>query len=529
MMNSYTAIRIEALIAELGPSPVENIDHIVDMAADLLACPCSLFAAPAADGRRFDIISARNLPSGLAGSDISMAALYKAAVAEGSKQTASIDEPRHGIVDDQSGWLSQLGFGSFIGYPVYADGCRPGVLAALDHKSRVFTTEDRLIFALMAKTLAVEELRRCREQDLKRRIGLEQVLKDVSTLAIADGDVPSFLNRCLELAAKALGVGGAYVWECNPKKKTVGAVAEWVESGGPPQKDDLQGIPVETVPWDIGRLMNGQILKVEDVDAVSEGRERDIFQALDIRAALALPLFSKDRFIGFVEFEDYQRPRRWAPEEIVVLQTAAEIAMRGIENHRLGAKLAKRRWELDTKVSERIRSIPASNERIAKETEAHRQTIDSLQRRDEELREKTDDFEKLNTTLAVLLKKRDGDVKDLERRVVRNIRDLIKPALEKLKSTSLSESQVKWLGVLEANVNWLSSPSAGGLSAGYHRLTPTEIKIVSFIRHNRTSKEIAELLGVSIRTVEVHRNNIRKKFGIKNRKSNLKTFLLSMG
>lgn len=46
-------------------------------------------------------------------------------------------------------------------------------------------------------------------------------------------------------------------------------------------------------------------------------------------------------------------------------------------------------------------------------------------------------------------------------------------------------------------------------------LTPTEKKILKLISQNKTSKEIAEELFVSIRTVQNHRNNIAQKLGLR--------------
>jgi len=109
-----------------------------------------------------------------------------------------------------------------------------------------------------------------------------------------------------------------------------------------------------------------------------------------------------------------------------------------------------------------------------------------------------------------------------------NIRDLISPALQRLKGSGLKASQQKWLEALEANLNDITSPLASKLAVGYRKLTPTEIKIAGFIKHGNTNKEVSRLLGISNRTVEVHRCNIRRKLGLKNRDINLRTYLLSM-
>jgi len=48
-------------------------------------------------------------------------------------------------------------------------------------------------------------------------------------------------------------------------------------------------------------------------------------------------------------------------------------------------------------------------------------------------------------------------------------------------------------------------------------LTPREVEIVQLIAESRTSREIAELLTISEKTVERHRANILDKLGLRDR------------
>src|SRR5438045_9290338 len=51
---------------------------------------------------------------------------------------------------------------------------------------------------------------------------------------------------------------------------------------------------------------------------------------------------------------------------------------------------------------------------------------------------------------------------------------------------------------------------------GLNTLSQREIQIISLIKKGYSSKEIAETLDISVKTVEVHRYNILKKLNLKN-------------
>ena len=63
------------------------------------------------------------------------------------------------------------------------------------------------------------------------------------------------------------------------------------------------------------------------------------------------------------------------------------------------------------------------------------------------------------------------------------------------------------------------------LKESFPELTPQEVKFSAYIRMNLNTKEIANLLGISVRGVEIGRYRVRKKLGL-SRQDNLTNFLL---
>jgi PAS domain S-box-containing protein len=145
-----------------------------------------------------------------------------------------------------------------------------------------------------------------------------------------------------------------------------------------------------------------------------------------------------------------------------------------------------------------------------------------------ELNVKTRSLVEANAALRVLLEQREKDKTELEEKVLYNIRELVMPHLKELKGSGLDPRQNAQLNILESNLNDIISPFSRTLSLKYTSLTHTEIQVANLIKQGRTSKQIADSFHLSSKTVEEHRKNIRKKLGIRNSKTNLRTHLLNV-
>ena len=158
----------------------------------------------------------------------------------------------------------------------------------------------------------------------------------------------------------------------------------------------------------------------------------------------------------------------------------------------------------------------------------HNKADKALREREKELKIKSTSLEEVNTALRVLLKRRDEDKTEIEDKVIFNVTELVLPFLEKLKKTKLDQKQLAYLQILQSNLTDITSPFSRRLSSRFISLTPTQIVVANLIKAGKSSKEIAELMNLSSRTIDSYRESIRKKMNIKNKKANLRSHLFGV-
>ena len=153
---------------------------------------------------------------------------------------------------------------------------------------------------------------------------------------------------------------------------------------------------------------------------------------------------------------------------------------------------------------------------------------ETIRIRERDLEAKTQGLEEANTALKVILRQREEDKRLLEEKVVANVQQLCTPYIEKLAATRLDARQKAYLDIVMEQLKEIISPFLQKMSSLNLVLTPTELHVASLVKAGRATKEIAEILSVTTNAVDFHRKNIRKKLGLSNRKTNLRSYLLSL-
>jgi hypothetical protein len=90
-----------------------------------------------------------------------------------------------------------------------------------------------------------------------------------------------------------------------------------------------------------------------------------------------------------------------------------------------------------------------------------------LQKREQKLKLQTIKLEEINTTLKVILEKKNEDKVEIEERLLLNINEMILPYLEKLRKSRSNELQQSYADILESNLKEITSPFYQKMASDY--------------------------------------------------------------
>ena len=223
---------------------------------------------------------------------------------------------------------------------------------------------------------------------------------------------------------------------------------------------------------------------------------------VELRSLISVPMRVKGEVIGALQVVDKQ-VGRFDESHGSLLKALADASATAIEN----AQLMER-----------------AQREIAERKLAQKRLKDS----EKELKDKSAALKEVNTALNVLLKNREEDQLDMENVIVANVKDLVMPFLEKLSHSQLDEKQVTYVEIIQANIANIVSPFLRQIPMKFFDLTPTEIQIADLVRKDKTTKEIAQILNASSKTIEAHRNRLRKKLGLTNQRIQLRDYLMTL-
>lgn len=129
-----------------------------------------------------------------------------------------------------------------------------------------------------------------------------------------------------------------------------------------------------------------------------------------------------------------------------------------------------------------------------------------------------------NVALKQILEHMETEKSDFKHQISSSMEQALMPFVNKLriKGGVLTE---KDLELFEDAIKSITGTKIDDFKANYSKLTSREMDICDLIREAKSSQEIADMLHLSLQTIQKHRSSIRKKLQLKNKDINLPAYL----
>lgn len=144
-----------------------------------------------------------------------------------------------------------------------------------------------------------------------------------------------------------------------------------------------------------------------------------------------------------------------------------------------------------------------------------------------ELEKKKKEADDARIALQVMLDQHLKTKEGVEEQIAIKLQELVDPYLDLLRQSSLSDKQAEIVHLIAAHMSSITQQFSPKAKEIMLKMSPRESMIIDLVRQGKTSKEIAGMLNIGLRTVESYRNNLRKKLGINKKKISLRTYLMA--
>ncbi len=368
---------------------------------------------------------------------------------------------------------------------------------------------ERRLFSLIGNQIGVAlENARLADEFRKRNTALE-TLEHLSK-AVNKLHLDQILNNATDRIMQLFGCRFVYIRTIDTR------TGEFVYTGHKGlTAEELERMPKRYLR-DGGFIMSAinskEVSIVHDLttEAFSYEKRQKFLKSTGCRGLVIIPLSAREKILG-VMYIGYSMPYTASKDDINLYTAIGELMGTAIDNAVI--------------YIEKLDEIAERN-RAEKELNIYREHLEKLvAERTAELGKKNRDLEELSTALKVLLRKREEDRKHMEESLVFNIRHLLNPLLEEMKREQPNGRNRFLVNIMESRLNEILSPLVTNMKQ--FNLTPKEILVAAMVKDGKTSKAIAEIIGVEASSIDSHRNSIRKKLGL-NKRANLQSKLRSM-
>jgi PAS domain S-box-containing protein len=209
----------------------------------------------------------------------------------------------------------------------------------------------------------VTESRHVREK-LEYRLELERIIVDVSTnfIKTPGSALDGVIERALGVVGDFIGVDRSYVFTLDEEAETISNTHEWCAPSISSEKENLQDIPADQLPWWMDRMRRHQPLTLSSLDELppEASTEREVLEAQSIQSLIVVPMrHQRDTLVGFVGFDAVRQQTEWDSETVLLLQVLSDAIANAL--HRRSVEKDLRRAKQKAEEASRAKSAFLAN------------------------------------------------------------------------------------------------------------------------------------------------------------------------
>lgn len=165
---------------------------------------------------------------------------------------------------------------------------------------------------------------------LEKRIAYEKMLAEISEMAVRVTDMDFFLKQSLQSMGLTLDVSRVFMFTYLREDEVFACRYGWdaPSLAGKRGPDNI----VLHIPSASRELMAGRVINCQNTENMPFRNYKEHLLASRVKSTLNVPLFVYGDMYGFIGFDEHRYNRKWYESDLYILNTAAQIISRTIEN-----------------------------------------------------------------------------------------------------------------------------------------------------------------------------------------------------
>jgi PAS domain S-box-containing protein len=196
--------------------------------------------------------------------------------------------------------------------------------------------------------------RKSAEEELDKLSKLQQVIMNMATkyINLKVTELEDGINQSLAELSAFVNADRGYIFEYDWESNVCNNTHEWCSQGINPQIDQLQGIPLNMMPWWVEAHRKGEALSIPDVFAleVTDG-VRQILEPQEVKSLLAVPMMDQDHCIGFIGFDSVLSHHHYSEKETNLLLVFAQMIV-NVGNRKRSLELIDRQVNIQKLITD---------------------------------------------------------------------------------------------------------------------------------------------------------------------------------